>query len=79
MKNDLMTKMYALLGSVALAIVATAGIAVLMTQSGEQTWAQASAGVAKSVAQADAKSAAKSDAHTLSAWKAAPVTTRQVM
>lgn len=79
MKNDLLTKMYALLGSVALAIVATAGIAVLMTQSGEQTWAQASAGVAKSVAQADAKSAAKSDAQTLSAWKAAPVTTRQVM
>lgn len=80
MKTDLLTRMYALLASVAFAMVATAGVAVLMTQSGDQTWTQASVTVAKSaVAQGDRKSGVQTDAQTLSAWKAAPVTTRQVM
>ena len=43
MKTDLMTRMCALLASVAFAVVATAGVGVMMTKSGDQTWMQARA------------------------------------
>ena len=81
MKTELMSRVYALLGSVAFALVATTGVAVMMTKSGDQTWTQASAAAAATAASALAASAIKAakPVTTPALSESIAATTRQVM
>ena len=84
MKTDLMTRVYALLGSVGFAMVATAGVAVMMTKGGDQAWTHANGAAAATAASASAAAAIKAAALPITAATPAlseskAATTPQVM
>ena len=80
MKTEFKARAAAFIASLTLAVLATLGIAVSMTSSGDQAWTEASAQSSSVVTKADVKSDAKSGAQAISAWTAPVATTsRQVM
>jgi type IV secretory pathway VirB6-like protein len=88
MKIEFKARAVSFIASLTFALVATLGVAVSMTSSGNHTWLEASTQSSKTVAKSEAtsagksntKSAAKFAAQVMSAW-AAPVArpSRQVL
>ena len=85
MKTEFKARAVSFIASLTLAVVATLGVAVSMTSSGDNAWLEASTQSSSMVAgKSDAKSnrmsVTKSGAQVMSAWTAPVATTsRQVM
>ena len=81
MKAEFKARAAAFIASLTLAVLATLGVAVSMTSSGDQAWSEASVQSSSvAVTKTDAKSSVKSGAQVMSAWTAPVATTsRQVM
>ena len=73
MKTNFLARMYAMAMIAVFAVVATAGVALMMTQSGESTLTQVNA------AAAAAQMTAQSGTPELSQWKSATGPVKQVL
>ena len=81
MKTEFKVRAVSFIASLTLALLATVGVAMSLTSSGDHTWTQASVmSSTVAAAKSDVKSVDKPRTHVMSAWTAPVATTsRQVM